>query len=68
MTKTNELRMQRPECSQQIRAFRGDISRIWGQISDAEIADLERNRPKVSEYNMNEKDMEGFDPSHSSKH
>ena len=60
--------MQRPECSQHIRAFREDISRIWGQISDAEIADLERNRPKVSEYNKNEKDTEGFDPSHSSKH
>ena len=60
--------MQRFECSQQIHAFREDISRIWGQISDAEIADLERNRPKVSEYNKNEKDIERFDPSRSSKH
>ena len=63
LTKTNELRMQRAECSQQIHAFRAQTPRILGQVSDAEIGDLERNRPKVSEYNKNEKDMEGFDPS-----
>ena len=68
LTKTNQLRMQRDECSQQIHAFREQISRILQQDSDADIADLERNNPKVSEYNKNGKDMEGFDPSLSSKH
>ena len=68
LTKTNEFRMQRAEGSQQIDAFREQISRIWCHVSDAEVADLERNKPKVSEYNKNEKDMEGFDPSLSSKH
>ena len=58
--------MQLDECSQQIRAFCEQKSRILGQVSDAEIADIERNKPKVSEYNKNEENMEGFDPSLSS--
>uniref|UniRef100_A0A7S1AJB0 Uncharacterized protein n=1 Tax=Noctiluca scintillans TaxID=2966 RepID=A0A7S1AJB0_NOCSC len=33
----------------------------------AEIADLKRNKPKVSEYNKKEEEMKGFDPSLSLK-
>ena len=29
----------------------------------AEVADLERDKPKVSEYNKKDEEMTGFDPS-----
>ena len=37
--------------------------RALGLVSDAETADLDRNEPKVFEYNLNEEEVEGFDPS-----
>ena len=52
---------------EKIHAMRELQSGILGQVSDAEIADLERDTPKVSEYNENEEEMEGFDPSLSLK-
>ena len=42
----NKLRMQLNECSQKIHALRESLSGILGQISNTEIADLERNTPK----------------------
>ena len=54
-------------CNKKIHALLKQKSEILGQARDqklvAEVADLERDKPKVSEYNKKEEEMTGFDPS-----
>ena len=40
---------------------------FWASFSEAEMAELERNKPEVSEYNKKEEETEGFDLSLSLK-
>ena len=75
-TKKHELRMQLDEISKKIHTLRDQKSRILDQIGDrvaelphkegmkllAEIDDLERDKPKVSDFNMNDEEMDGLDP------
>ena len=41
----------------------GATQQLNDPVSDVEIADLERKKPKVSEYSKHDEEMEGFDPS-----
>ena len=76
LTEKHELNMQLDESSKKMNALRVQKSGILGQVRYCvavspliermklmeEIADLERNKPKVSEYNKEEQEMKGFDP------
>ena len=64
----NALRGLLDECAQKFDAFLEQKSRILGQVSEAEIANLHRDKPEVSEYNKTEVEMEGRDQSLSLKY
>ena len=55
---TSVLQWSKPHQALDTRA----TQQLDDQVSDLEIADLERNKPEVAEYKHDE-EMEGFDPS-----
>ena len=74
LTKKYELKLQPDQCFKKIGALRKQKAGILGQVRDrvaesplkerkthGEIADLERNKPEVSEYKK-EEEMKGFHP------
>ena len=57
----DELGVLLDECAQKSDALLEQKSRILSQVTEAEVANLERDRLNVSEYNKKEEEMEGLD-------